>query len=113
MHAMLSRAMSRRTGAVIETMHSDSLYAINMTTGKWMPRKHVNDVMIRELRSTCMWRRLQRQRPGEVKLRHVRSHIGIPGNETADHLADMRWGPAQGTQTVLADRGTEMADTVV
>ena len=38
MHAMLCRVMSRRAGAVVETMHSDSLYAINMTTGKWMPR---------------------------------------------------------------------------
>jgi len=99
MHVMLRRAMSRRAGEAMETLHSDSLYAINMTTGKWMPRKRANEVMIRELRS--MWRRLQRQRPSEVQMRHVRSHIGVPGNETADYLADLRWGAGQRGQAVL------------
>ena len=113
MHAMLSRAMSRRTGAVIETMHSDSLYAINMTTGKWMPRKHINDVMIRELRS--MWRRLQRQRPGEVKLRHLRSHIGIRAyRATRRPITSSRYAVGNATgNTDGADGGTEMADTAV
>ena len=101
MHVMLRRAMRRRAGDATETLHSDSLYAINMTTGKWMPRKRVNEGMICDLRS--MWRRLQRQRPGEVEMRHVRSHIGIPGNETADYLAGMQWGAEQRGQTVLAE----------
>ena len=31
---------------------------------------------------------MQRGRPGEVTIRHVRSHIKVPGNEIADFLAD-------------------------
>ena len=41
-------------------------------------------------RNNSMWRDLQRKRPGEVSLEHVRSHINIPGNELADELADGR-----------------------
>ena len=100
MHAMLRRAMGRRAGQSTEVLHSDSLYAINMTTGKWMPRKHANHVLIGSLRK--MWRQLQRRRPHEVTMQHVRSHIGIPGNETADHLADLRWGMTQRGHTALA-----------
>ena len=101
MHVMLRRALRRRAGQATETLHSDSLYAINMTTGKWMPRKQVNMVLIGDLRK--MWRRIQRQRPQEVALRHVRSHIGVPGNETADHLAGLRWGSTPRGQTALAE----------
>ena len=35
-----------------------------------------------------VWRRLQRARPREVQLQHVRSHIKVPGNELANWLAD-------------------------
>ena len=34
------------------------------------------------------WRPLQRKRPREVHLRHVRSHVKTVGNEIADWLAD-------------------------
>ena len=83
----LKRAEGRRPGVGRETIHSDSLYAINMTTGKWMPRAkgRRNADMIAGMRR--LWRRVQRRRPGEVSLRHVRSHVKVPGNEIADWLA--------------------------
>ena len=65
---------------------SDSLYAINMTTGKWRPKCTRNREIVARLRG--MWRRLQRARPRDVRLQHVRSHIKVPGNELADWLAD-------------------------
>ena len=67
-------------------MWSDSLYAINMTTGRWLPKSPRNREMVARMRE--LWRRLQRQRDGEVELRHVRSHTNVPGNEMADWLAD-------------------------
>ena len=57
-----------------------------MTSGKWMPKRPRNRKMIAALR--LKWRRLQRARPGEVRLAHVRSHIKTPGNELADWLAE-------------------------
>ena len=56
-----------------------------MTNGTWLPRVKRNIEFIHDLRA--LWRRLQRVRPGEVTLVHVRSHIGIVGNETAGWLA--------------------------
>jgi len=101
MYHMLERALKRRERAATETLHSDSLYAINMTTGKWMPSRDTNVELIRTLRG--MWRKLQRVRPRAVEVRHVRSHVGVPGNELADHLADTRgrgaWGDGQTTAT--------------
>ena len=35
-----------------------------------------------------LWRRLRKEPKGEVTLRHVRSHIKVPGNELADWLAE-------------------------
>ena len=101
MYHMLERALKRRERAIAETLHSDCLYAINMTTGKWMPSRDTNVELIRTLRG--MWRKLQRVRPHAVEIRHVRSHVGVPGNELADHIADMRgrgtWGDGQTTTT--------------
>ena len=55
----------------------------------------------------ALWRRIQRVRHGEVRLEHVRSHIAIPGNETADWLAEMGasgwWGSA--TDITVQARG--------
>ena len=73
-------------GAGSEVIWSDSLYAINMTTGKWRPKCTRNREIVARLRG--VWRRLQRARPREVQLQHVRSHIKVPGNELADWLAD-------------------------
>ena len=46
---------------------------------------HRNAGMIARLRTE--WRKLQRRRPREVSLGHVRSHVKTPGNEIADWLA--------------------------
>ena len=35
-----------------------------------------------------MWRDIQRRRPESASIVHVRSHVGIPGNELADWLAE-------------------------
>ena len=84
---MIRRAATRRCGAGREVLHTDSLYARNMTTGKWVPRrKHRNTAMIERLRRE--WRELQRQRPHKIELVHVRSQTRVPGNEIADWLAE-------------------------
>ena len=71
-----------------DVIHSDSQWSINMTTGKWMPSKgHRNTRMVANLRA--LWRKVLRARPGEVSLKHVRSHTNLPGNELADWLAEM------------------------
>ena len=86
MYWALQRALQRPQNHGQEEIHSDSLYAINMTTGKWTPKAKRAREMVCLLRRT--WRQLQRWRPGEVTLRHVRSHVLVPGNELADWLAD-------------------------
>ena len=85
LHQAILRAKTRPRGTGREEICSDSTYAINMTTGKWMPRKERNQSIIRVLRK--VWRQLEQRRPGEVRMRHVRSHVGTPGNEAADWLA--------------------------
>ena len=84
----LERAGKRPANVGREIIHTDSLYALNMTRGKWMPRAKGkrNAPLIERLRK--LWRKIQRARPGEVTLRHVRSHIQVPGNELADWLAE-------------------------
>jgi ribonuclease HI len=83
-HAMSMAA--ERTGHV--TIHSDSLYAINMTTGKWMPRHKQNIDMISHIRNR--WRTLQLTRKDLcMRFEHVRSHTKQPGNELADWLAGL------------------------
>jgi ribonuclease HI len=94
----LVRAGARPRDAGKEVVHTDSLYALNMATGKWMPSKkgkHNADLIARLRRA---WRKVQRKRPNEVTLRHVRSHVGVPGNELADMLAD---AGAKGGDTTL------------
>ena len=65
---------------------------MNMTTGHWRLRRrngeaHRNEGIIRHLRA--QWRALQHKRPREVRVRHVRSHTKVPGNEGADWLANL------------------------
>ena len=86
MYEALAAALQRPRDAGGEIIWSDSLYAINMTTGKWRPKCVRNREIVSRLRG--LWRRLQRARPGDVQIRHVRSHVKIPGNELADWLAD-------------------------
>ena len=86
-YVALSNALRRRKGRGKEIIWSDSLYAINMITGAWVPSKRSrNKEVVRRTRD--LWRRLQRERGKEVTLRHVRSHIKVPGNEMADWLAE-------------------------
>ena len=92
MHYALTRALTRKRGAGTEQIRSDSQYAIHMTTGKWLPKKRHSHAMIHALRH--MYRRLQRERPNEITLQHVRSHVLIPGNELADWLAETGVGHA-------------------
>ena len=91
----LRRAYARRPGRGREVIHSDSLYAVNMATGKWMPRVKRNVPLIRRVRT--LWFKLQAARPREVTLRHVRSHIKVPGNELADWLAGRGTRPGRTT----------------
>ena len=87
LHAALCRSLRRPRGTGREEIWTDSLYAMNMTTGKWKPKCKRNTEMIEQLR--MLWRRLQRERPREVHIMHVRSHVKVPGNELADWLADL------------------------
>ena len=84
MYHALRRAAKRpeRTHVI----HSDSLYTIHMTTGKWMPRRKGvrNRVAIDAVRRLY---RMQQRRGAGIHLRHVRSHTRVPGNELADQLA--------------------------
>ena len=101
----IKRAEARPKGQGGTLIWTDSLYALNMTTGTWLPRKKRCRAIVSHLR--CAWRDLQRARPGEVRLRHVRSHIKVPGNELADWLAEMRPGgksEAERTRPGDADR---------
>ncbi len=50
MHAMIDRALATPPGRQRVVMHSDSLYAINMAQGTWMPAKRQNHEIIRSLR---------------------------------------------------------------
>jgi ribonuclease HI len=88
----IAQATDRTPGAGQEEIHSDSLYAINMTTGKWSPKHtiHAPPVNLEIIWHARMaWIQLQRLRPREVQLIHIRSHTKHPGNEVADHLADV------------------------
>lgn len=82
----LHRAAQRPCDAPPEDIHTDSLYARNVTLGLWRGKRRVHATMICNLRR--LWMRVQAKRGrGAVRILHVRSHIGIPGNELADALA--------------------------
>ena len=100
MHKALSDALTRPAGGGREIIWSDSLYTINMTTGRWRPRCPRNREIVASTRG--LWRRVQRQRDAEVELRHVRSHTRVPGNELADWLAEI--GRTEGGRPVSAVR---------
>ena len=83
----IRRAAQRRNAPSRETIWVDSLYARNLTMGIWLPRRKVNIELVREVREA--WRRCSiRRGVGTVRIQHVRSHTGVPGNELADQLAD-------------------------
>ena len=88
MHVALTRALATIDTTTHITIHTDSLYAMNMTTGTWMPRakNRRNACLARRMR--ILWRQVQRKAPGATNIAHVRSHTGVPGNEIADWMAD-------------------------
>jgi ribonuclease HI len=59
---------------------------MNMTTGKWIPKKGVNKEMIVRLRK--QWQMLRGRRNIDICIIHVRSHTRLPGNELADFMAN-------------------------
>ena len=75
--------------------HSDSMYAINVSTGRWKPKRNqkiakVSRALMRKLKLSYGTRR--------VSVRHVRAHTGIKNNERADanakrgvHAAPTPW----------------------
>ncbi len=73
----------------VVTFHVDSLTAIHMAEGMTLPRRTTgvnNRELARNLRRA--YRELRESRPaGFVRIVHVRAHIGVHGNEAADHLA--------------------------
>ena len=106
----IQRALQRPAQRGREEIHSDSLYGINMTTGVWVPKVPRTREMICLLRRS--WRLLQRRRPREVRLCHVRSHIKVPGNEAADWLADTgRGGGNTGPAATARWLGNWLRDT--
>ena len=73
-------------GAPAEDICTDSLYARNVTLGVYRGRKGRHAAMIRNLRQ--IWKATQIIRGRDmVRIVHVRSHIGVPGNEAADAAA--------------------------
>ena len=73
----------------------DSLYAINIATGKWgVKRGRQNAELARRLYEA--YEGLRRQRPrGHVWVRHVRAHTRVRGNEVVDGLAKKAAADAQ------------------
>ena len=61
--------------------HSDSMYAINVSTGRWKPRK--NQRIAKKTRD-LMRRVTMRHGTLRVGMHHVRAHTGIKNNERAD-----------------------------
>ncbi len=79
-----SRTSTKRDNSAVE-LCSDSTYAINVATGKWVARKR-NQELGRRLRNALAELRKTRGYD-RVRLRHIYSHTRDRGNETADRLA--------------------------
>ena len=88
----------------------DSTYAINIATGKFRLPKHGkgNWQLAARLR-TAYKRLLARRGHTNVQIRHVRSHTGETGNETADVLAKEG---AQSTRATETARSKNYIDEV-
>ena len=78
----MQQELERDDDSTVE-MCVDSMYAINMATGKWKIGKNAD--LVRKLQSALA--DLRRRRP--VRLSHVRSHTNVAGNEVADVLAKL------------------------
>ena len=94
---------SRERDAPAEDIHTDSLYARNVTLGVWRGKRQRHAAMIRNLRR--LWMQVQAKRGrGTVQIRHVRSHIGWPGNELADKIATAAMANANAVMDATAGR---------
>ena len=78
----VQQELERDDGSALEIC-VDSMYAINMATGKWTVRK--NGELVRRLQRALSELRRRRR----VRLSHVRSHTNVAGNEVADVLAKL------------------------
>ena len=73
-------------GRCLTSASSTGTYAINVATGTWRART-ANGELARRLRNAT--RKLKRALGAcSVRFRHVRAHMGEPGNEAADALLD-------------------------
>ncbi|KAJ3049875.1 hypothetical protein HK097_009139 [Rhizophlyctis rosea] len=75
------------------TIHSDSKYMRDGIT-KWLPgwkRKNWKTATGKDVLNQDLWRKLdevQDSYQGVIVFQYVRAHVGIPGNEGADYLAN-------------------------
>jgi len=73
-------------------IHTDSAYTINGIT-KWVSKWEKNNwrgVNKKEILNQDLWKKLSKLSKGKkIEWKHVRGHVGIPGNERADFLATM------------------------
>ena len=100
----LHRAAQRSSDEPPEDIHTDSLYARNVTLGLWRGKRGVHATMIRNLR--CLWMRVQAKRGrGAIRILHVRSHIDVPGNEMADAIATRAMHNANEVKKILPPGG--------
>ena len=108
LYRALLRAAGRASDAPPEDILTDSLYARNVTLGVWRGKRRRHELMIRHLRR--LWMQIQAKRGrGTVRIQHVRSHIGVPGNELADRVA----GAAMRNANAVANAKPGQAPTLV
>ena len=62
-------------------IHTDSRYVQGMIAGKFKPRENINLCLL--VRHLFTWARAALN----IKLRWVKGHSGVRGNEIADHFA--------------------------
>ena len=89
----------------------DSTYAQGIALGRWQPKQ--NRDLARRLR--CDFERLRQTRGGNARIRHVKSHTRVAGNETADRLAKLAAGDtalAGNDETVTSAAHSEYARIV-
>ena len=79
--------------------------------GIWLPKRGKNLPLVRELRAawkTCCVRR----GINTVKIKHVRSHTGVPGNELVDRLASMAAIPAPDEPDLSLQDAVQIMDEI-